>query len=150
MKKFIAVMVIALFFYGCPLIKGDKNNEEKTEKYSQIEIILSDFSKKITAYYDRKNQSIPANFDEKEFIRILGETYPDQSRVTLIQKNYTIKARPVNNGYSVVLCDLATNNKLIEDIADPRCSLSKVEIRLWDKDGFYPCNFEENWLRYCK
>src|SRR4030042_4614208 len=146
MRKFITVMVMALFLYGCHLIKGNTHSEKRAEEYSQVEIILSDFSKKVTSYYDRKNQSIPANFDEKEFIRILGETYPDQSRVTLIQKNYTIKARPVNNGYSVVLCDLATNNKLIEDIADPRCSLSKVEIRLWDKDGFYPCNFEENWL----
>jgi hypothetical protein len=150
MKNIITVIIIALFFYGCPLIKGDKNNDEKAEKYSQVEIILSDFSKKITSYYDRKNQSIPANFDEKEFIRILEENYPNQGKVTLIKKNYKIKARSVNNGYSVVLCDPDTNNKLMEDIADPRCSLSRVEIRFWDKEGTYPCIFEENWLQYCK
>ena len=150
MKKFITIMVIALFFYGCPLSKGDKNNEEKSEKYSQVEIILSDFSKKITSYYEGRKQPIPNNFDYKEFIRILEKTYPDQGKVNLIKKNYKIKARSANNGYSVVLCDPDTNNKLMEDIADPRCSLSKVEIRFWDKEHVYPCIFEENWLQYCK
>jgi hypothetical protein len=61
MKKFIAVMVMALFLYGCPLIKGDTNSEKKAEEYSKVEIILSDLSKKITSYYDRKNQSIPGS-----------------------------------------------------------------------------------------
>lgn len=40
-------MVAFLFFYGCSYIYA--KDDEKAEKYSKIEIILSDFSKKITA-----------------------------------------------------------------------------------------------------
>jgi hypothetical protein len=149
MKKIVAVIVLSLSFYGCLFIKSDKD-EEKLKEYSQVEIIMSDFSKKITSYYERTKQPVPDNFNEQEFIRILEETYPDQGKVILIKENYIMKARSVNNGYSVVLCAPETNNKLMEDIADPRCSLSRVEIRFWDKEGVYPCRFEENWMQYCK
>ena len=124
-----------------------KDDEDKAKEYSKIEIILSDFSKKVTAYYDKQDMSIPKDFDEKQFIEVLEKVYPDQDRVELIKKDFKIKARTIDNNYSVVLCDPDTDNKLMEDLS---CHTTHVEIRFWNKEGTHPCIFEENWEACCK
>ena len=147
MKKSFTILFAFLFFCGCSYLKIYANDEEeKVREYSKIEILLSDFSKKITAYYEKQNQTIPKNFDEKQFIEILKKIYPDQAKVELINK-FKIKVRSINKDYSVVLCNTDTGNKLMEDLS---CNLTHVEIRLWDKKDIYVCTFEENWEPYCK
>ncbi len=148
MRKLSVLFVAFLFFYGCSF--GSiyaKEDEDKEKEYSKIEIILSDFSKKIIAHYERQNMPIPKDFNEKQFIEVLEKVYPDQTKVELIKKNFKIKAHSIDNNYSVILCDPDTGNKLMEDLS---CTLNKVDIRLWDKEGFQPCNFEENWQVCCK
>jgi hypothetical protein len=146
LKKLSVLLVAFLFFYGCSYIYV-KDDEEKTQEYSKLEIILSDFSKKIIAYYERQNIPIPKDFNEKQFIEVLEEVYPDQTKVELIKKDFKIRARSLDNNYSVVLCDPDTGSKLMEDLS---CHTTHVEIRFWDKEGAYPCTFEENWEAYCK
>ena len=146
MKKLSALLVAFLFFYGCSYIYV-KDDEEKAQKYSKLEIILSDFSKKIIAYYERQNIPIPKDFNEKQFIEVLEEVYPDKTKVELIKKDFKVKAHSIDNNYSVVLCDPDTGSKLMEDLS---CHTTHVEIRFWDKEGIYPCIFEENWQMYCK
>ena len=146
MRKSVVILVAVILFSGCfPLYV--KDNEDTERKYSKIEIILSDFSKKITAYYAKNNVLIPKDFDEKQFIEVLEKVYPDQNKVELIKKNFKIKAHSIDNNYSVVLCDPDTGNKLMEDLS---CHITHVEIRFWDKKGTYHCTFEENWGVYCK
>lgn len=145
MRKISVLLVVFLLFTGCFFYA--KNDEGKVREYSKIEIILSDFSKKITAYYERQNVSIPKDFDERQFIEVLERVYPDQSKVELIKKGFRIKAKTVNNYYSVVLCAPDTGGKLMEDLS---CTLTKVDIRFWDKEGTHPCIFEENSELYCK
>lgn len=133
---------------GCSIVGlKTSSDEEKIKEYSSIEILLSDFSKKITAYYEKQGLIIPKDFDEKQFIEVLKKTYPDQSKIELIQNNYKIKARPIGNEYSVMLCESSSDKKLMEDLS---CNLTYVEIRYWDKKDIYPCAFEENWERLCK
>ena len=146
MRKISVLLVIFLLFAGCSYIYV-KNDEGKVREYSKIEIILSDFSKKITAYYEKQSISIPKDFDEKQFIEVLEKAYPNQSKVELIKKDFKIKAHSIDNNYSVVLCDPDTGSKLMEDLS---CHTTHVEIRFWDKEGNYPCIFEENWEIYCK
>lgn len=148
MRKISIVLLIFIVFYGCSF--GNiyaKDDEDKAKEYSKIEILLSDFSKKITAHYAKQNLFIPKDFDEKQFIEVLEKTYPDQSKVELIKKNFKIKAHSVDNIYSVILCNPDTDNKLMEDLS---CTLNKVDIRFWDKEGTHPCIFEENSELYCK
>lgn len=148
LRKISVLFITFLFFYGCSF--GSvyaKDDEDKAREYSKIEIMLSDFSKKITAYYAKQNISIPKDFDEKQFFEILQIVYPDQTKVELIKKNFKIKAYSKDNIYSVVLCDPDRENKLMEDLS---CTLNKVDLRFWDKDGAYSCTFEEDWERYCK
>lgn len=146
MKKLSVLLVAFLFFYGCSYIHV-KDDEDKAQEYSKIEIILSDFSKKIIAYYEKQNMPIPGDFDEKQFIEVLENAYPDQTKVELIKRDFKIKARSIDNDYSVVLCNLDTGDKLMEDLS---CTLNKVDIRFWDKEGTYPCTFEDNWEVLCK
>ena len=146
MRRLSVLLVAFLFFYGCSYIYA-KDAEDKAKEYSKIEIILSDFSKKITAYYERQNREIPKDFNEKQFIEVLEKVYPDQAKVELIKKDFKIKARSVDNIYSVILCNPDTDNKLMEDLS---CTLNKVDIRFWDKEGTHPCIFEENSELYCK
>ncbi len=146
MRKLIVLLIVFLFFLGCSHIYVE-DDEDEAREYSKIEIILSDFSKKITAHYAKHNMLIPKDFDEKQFIEVLKKVYPDQAKVELIKKDFKIKAHSIDNDYSVVLCSPDTGNKLLEDFS---CTLNKVDIRFWDKEGTYPCTFEENWEVYCK
>jgi uncharacterized protein YceK len=136
LRKIFILFTALLIIQGCSIIGlKTSSDEDKIREYSQTEILLSDFSKKITAYYEKKGLSVPIDFDEKQFIEVLKNTYPDQSKVELIQANYKIKARPIGNDYSVMLCDSSNDKKLMEDLS---CNLTHVEIRYWDKEGFYP------------
>lgn len=146
LKNIAALLVAFIFLFGCSYIYA-KDDEDKAKEYSKIEIILSDFSKKITAHYAKHNMSIPKDFDEKQFIEVLEKVYPDQTKVDLIKRDFKIKARSLDNIYSVILCNPDTDNKLLEDLS---CHTTHVEIRFWDKEGFQPCTFEENWKVHCK
>lgn len=146
MRKGCFALVVFLSF----MTQGNlyANEEAKDREYSKIEINLVDFSKKITAYYEKQNFPIPEDFDENKFFEVLKKTYPNQSKIELIQGNFKIKVRATgNNNYSVVLCDLDTDNKLMEDFS---CGIKNVEIRNWDKEGRFTCTFEENWEAYCR
>ncbi len=146
LKRLSVLLVTFLLLFGCSYIYT-KEDEDKAKEYSKIEIMLSDFSKKITAHYAKQNIPIPKDFDEKQFIEVLQKVYPDQAKVELIKKDFKIKAHSIDNNYSVVLCDLDTGSKLMEDLS---CHTTHVELRFWDKGGTYPCIFEENWEAYCK
>ncbi|MEW6419617.1 MAG: hypothetical protein AB1480_16135 [Nitrospirota bacterium] len=69
------------------------------------------------------------------------------SKVELVKKGFKIKAKAIDSNYSVVLCDSDTDSKLMEDLS---CTLNKIDIRFWDKEGTYRCTFEENWKIYCR
>ena len=148
MRKGCLALVVFFSLYGCSQFNLYVSEEDKDREYSKIEINLVDFSKKITAYYEKQELPIPRDFDENKFIEVLEKAYPSQSRVDQIKGKFKIKARATgNNNYSVVLCDLDTDNKLMEDFS---CDIKKVEIRNWDKEGRFTCSFEENWEAYCK
>jgi len=120
--------------------------EEKERKFSALEVTLSDMSKKITGYYGEQGQPIPPEFDEKVFITLLEKIYPDQEKVEEI-KEYRIMAKAAGLYYSVVLCDRGSGAKRMEDFS---CTLSKVDIRYWDKNGTVACEFEGDWRKYCE
>lgn len=137
MRKTIFIFLIFLSIYGC--------DPDRKKEFQPIETLLADFSKKITGYYGKQGQDIPPDFDEDKFIAILKEKYPDQEKVKIVEK-YVIKARAVGRFYSVMLCDVSSK-KIMEDLS---CDMAKVEIRLWDKDTAYPCEFEVKWESLCK
>ncbi|MGO9415096.1 MAG: hypothetical protein ACLP51_08155 [Syntrophobacteraceae bacterium] len=123
------------------------SSEEKAREYASTAVTLSDFSMKIVAYYESRNLSVPGNFDTQQFFVLLEKIYPDQSRVKAIQNNFKVSVRSLDKGYSVMLCDLKTNQKIMEDLS---CHLDRVEIRSWESPIVSPCVFENNWKSYCQ
>ena len=84
----------------------------------------------------------------KEHSLLFSKKYtPDREKVEKIKEEYRLKARAVSPGYSVVLCDRDSGNKLLEDFS---CTLSKVDIQYWDKDENVACDFEDDWRKYCE
>ncbi len=147
MRK-LAPFLLAFVLWGCSI--GSffaKADEEKIKQYSALEVTLSDMSKKITAYYGKQGKTVPPEFDENEFIGVLEKVYPDKEKVERIKEGYRLRARAVDNDYSVVLCDLESGNKLLEDFS---CTLNKVDIRYWEKDIAAACEFEPDWKKYCQ
>ena len=147
MKRF-AVIILVVTFFGCAHRGAIPSpNEEKVREYSATAISLSDFSMKTVAYYQSRNLPIPADFDAGQFFALLKEMYPDQSRVSSVQSNYKVSVRPLDGGYSAMLCDPQTNRKIMEDLS---CHLNRVEILSWESGVESPCVFESNWKPYCQ
>jgi len=133
---------------GCPHNGSFSiSNEERIRQYSSTAVTLSDFSMKIVAYYESQDLPVPENIDTQQFFALLKKIYPDQSRVKSIQDNYRVFVRSLDGGYSVMLCDPKTDQKIMEDLS---CHLDRVEIRSWESTVVSPCVFETNWKSYCE
>ena len=149
MKRFIVIItLLAVALFGCTRSCPTQiSNADKVKEYSATAVSLSDFSMTIKGYYESQNLSIPKDFDPKQFFDVLEKKYPDQSRVKHIKENYVVMARPLDGGYSVMLCDPQTNRKIMEDLS---CHISYVEIRTWETNAESQCVFESNWKPYCE
>jgi UDP-galactopyranose mutase len=146
--KRCAILLIFIVLLGCVHDNAlYKLSEEQIREYSSTAVSLSDFSMKIVAYYESQNLSIPKDFDTKQFFALLGKIYPDQSRVNFIQDHYKVSVRPLDGGYSVMLCDPKADRKIMEDLS---CHLDRVGIKSWEKSIDTPCVFESNWEQFCK
>ena len=146
MKRHIFVLLVVVIISGaCMTIKPSK--EDMDRQHSAAAIILSDFSYKITGYYQEQGLEIPKNFDVSQFFNVLEKKYPDQTNVKYVRRVYKVFVRPFEGGYSVMLCDPETNEKVMEDFS---CHLSRLEIRSWQSDSQAKCEFETNWKKYCE
>jgi hypothetical protein len=102
---------------------------------------------KIVGYYQSKSIPIPNDFNADKFFALLRDIYPDQTRVMSIKNNYRVSVRPLDRGYSVMLCDLRTNKKIMEDFS---CHVNRVELKSWESDVATVCVFENDWKPYCE
>ena len=144
MRKFFLLLAIFMSFYGCFHLDILGNNKE--DDYSNTEINLSQFSKKLTHYYASRNETIPKDFNEKIFFIILEDIYPDKDAVKSIKNTFKVKARSLGNYYSVMLCNPDNGRKLMEDFS---CSIKKVDVSYWNGKEVHSCEFEQDWQRYC-
>jgi len=147
MKHFVAVLLLFVLLGCAHNSTSSLSSEEKVREYSSTAVTLSDFSMKIVAHYQSQNLSVPEDFNTQQFFAILKKIYPDQSGVTFIQNNYQVSVRSLNGGYSVMLCDPKTNQKIMEDLS---CHVNRVEIRSWESTTSIQCAFENNWKQYCE
>ena len=147
MQRFILVLLVFVLV-GCAQTGSSlKSTEEQTREYSAAAVSLSDFSMKIIAHYQSRSLSVPNDFDANQFFVLLEKVYPDQARVNLIRSGYLVSVRPLDGGYSVMLCDPQTGRKIMEDLS---CHLDRVEIRSWETGAESPCLFESDWKPYCQ
>ena len=123
-KKACAALMMA-FLPLLIILQCNAANNDKAKYYGKVEMLMIDFSKKIKAHYRSQGLKIPHDFDEKQFIAVLKEVYPDQDKVKFIQENFNIKARAINGNYAVILCDRETQKKILEDLS---CHLQRVSL----------------------
>lgn len=146
MKRIAIFFIIGWLFFGCTGLKI-KPVVTQERYYSKIERMVVDFSKKIKAYYENQHKSIPKDFNGDTYIELLENIYPDKSKVEMVERSFKIKARAIDDNFSVMLCGPSTGSKVMEDLS---CYLDHVEIRCWDKKDHIPCKFDDNWETYCK
>jgi len=147
MRRFSLIFLV-IVFVGCTHnVVPSATNEEKIREYSATAVLLSDFSMKIVGHYHSQNLTIPKDFDTKQFFSLLEKIYPDQLSVKHVQNNYRVFVRPLDDGYSVMLCDPKTDRKIMEDFS---CHVNRVEIRLWENNVPAPCVCEGNWKQFCE
>lgn len=147
MRQF-AVILLLFVLSGCSQYRATVvPSEDMARQYSSTAVTLADFSKKIVAHYESLNLPVPTNFDTQQFFGLLEKIYPDQSRVKAVQNNYKVFVRSLDGGYSVMLCDPTTNQKIMEDLS---CHINRVEIRSWQNDKVDRCVFEKDWRSYCQ
>ena len=123
---FVLLLVVVIVSGACTTMKPSKDDMDK--QYSATATVLSDFSYKITGYYQEQRLDIPKDFDTSQFFDVLEKKYPDQTSVRYIRETYGTSARPIEAGYSVMLCNPKTGAKIMEDLS---CHLTRVEIRTW-------------------
>jgi hypothetical protein len=146
-KHFVVIFIMCLLL-GCSHNSAlTRYDEDRDREYSATAITLSDFSMKIISNYQVQNIPVPTNFETQQFFDLLKKIYPDQSKVSSIQSNYSVSVHSLDGGYSVMLCDLKTNHKIMEDLS---CHLDRVEILSWKSSIAGPCEFENNWKQYCE
>ncbi len=146
MKRNIFLLLVVVIFSGaCMTMKPSK--EDMDRQYSATATVLSDFSYKIVGYYQDQKLNTPNDFDTSQFFGVLEKKYPNQTDVQYIRNTYKVFVRPIEAGYSVMLCNPETNAKVMEDLS---CHLSRVEIRSWQSDLRTKCEFETNWKKYCE
>ena len=147
MKQLVAILLVFVLLGCAHNSTSSVFSAEKVREYSSTAFTLSDCSMKIVAYHELEDLSVPEDFDTQRFFALLKKIYPDQSRVNFIQNNYQVSVRSINGGYSVMLCDPKTNQKVMEDLS---CHLNRVEIRSWESTTSNPCVFESKWKPYCE
>jgi hypothetical protein len=146
MKRFV-ILFLAMSLAGCAHSGvSSKTTEEKDREYSAAAVTLSDLSMKIVAYYESKDVAVPGDFDVDKFFALLENIYPDKNRVKSIKNNYHVSVRPIDGGYSVMLCDPTTDRKIMEAFS---CHVNRVDVRSWQSDVATPCTFEDNWQSHC-
>ena len=147
MQRLMILLIAATLAACADTGTPTKPSGETTREYAATSVSLSDFSMKIIAYYQSENAAVPDDFDTGRFFALLERIYPDQSRVSSVKSSFKVAVRPLDGGYSVMLCDLNSDRKIMEDLS---CHLDRVEIRTWEGDKDVPCAFETNWKQYCQ
>ena len=143
-----AIILAALVFVACSTSAVvSKPTEEEARAYSAAAVTLSDFSMEIVAHYQSTRTSVPEDFDAGKFFAVLEDIYRDKARIRSIKDNYHVSVRPLDGGYSVMLCDPRTERKIMEDFS---CTLTKVDVMSWESDVPVPCVFENDWKKYCE
>jgi hypothetical protein len=155
MKASLMVSFALLAVPGCCLFRPcPAGEDDRVQRLSRIEVRLTDFSMAVTAYYGRRGEQVPADFDEAALFRVLGEAYPRQADVQEVKVGYRVRARATPGGfYDLVLCDKASGGKLMEDLS---CTMSAVDARPWseagappEKTGAPPCDFAADPASLC-
>ena len=128
-----------------PLIK-------KEQTYAPIEASLCHINQKVAGHF--VDSGIPDRFDEVQYRTAVEQVcLPNpycKPQAEGILDSFGIKARKIDDMFSVMLCDKDLKWKVMEDFS---CNNRLVEIQTWRLGDQIPCEFETDWQsvmqKYC-
>jgi hypothetical protein len=139
-RKISRVLILLMVVGACatePLIK-------KEQTYAPIEASLSHINQKVAGHF--VDSGIPDGFDAVRYKAAMEQVcFPNpycKTQAVGIFDSFGIKARKVDDMFTVMLCDKDLKWKLMEDFS---CNNRRVEIQTWKKSEGVPCQFELNW-----
>ncbi len=150
MLRTLALTCALGYLSGCCSFSHCLSPEQsRTARFAQLEEQVIAFSKKVNAYW-ADHGGMPGDFDERQFFDVLATLYPtgpDHKAVAGIKGKYRVRVHALpGESYALVLCDPASDAKILEDFS---CKTTKVEIRHWDSPDPHPCEFEPDPGRFC-
>lgn len=104
---------------------------------------LVQLNERVAGYMYGKD--IPDNFDAVQYREIVDKVCDSptcKQESDALFKDYDVKAKKVGSFFSVLLCDTATHDKVMEDYS---CNHMKVEVRSWESQKPQACNFAADW-----
>lgn len=150
--KIVMALSMLLALSSCACLPNNQavcNNN----KYGLVAARLSEFSSQIISYFQNRKQTVPSDFNGKQFVMILKQLPPDRVNrkdVDSIASRFKVEAHRIEGGFSVMLCE--DGRKIMEDFAGLdasgcRFSPNQVEVKAWNK--YVPCSFEMSRQQYC-
>ncbi len=126
---------------------------KKEETYAAIEESLTHINKKVAEHYI--GSGVPVGFDAVLFrIAVEQACFPNpycKAQAVSIFDSFGVKARKVDDIFTVMLCDKELKWKIMEDFS---CNNLQVEIQSWRFKDQIACEFEVDWQsildKYCE
>jgi hypothetical protein len=135
---FVLILLIALA--GC----ASDSLVKKEKMYAPIEASLCHINQKVAGHF--LESGVPNGFDTVQYRGAVEEVcFPNpycKSQAEGILGSFGIKARKVDDMFSVMLCDKDLKSKIMEDFS---CNNRRVEVQSWRVGDDIPCNFEIDW-----
>lgn len=141
--------VLLMIYSGCSSIKATTQNKRS---YAPVEASLCHINQKVVGHF--LVTGIPEAFNEEQY-KVAVEDVCFSTPACRIQAeeifdSFDVKARKVDDMFSVMLCDKDGYWKVMEDFS---CNNQRVEVQSWKMDDNVPCSFEGDWdgiiHKYC-
>ena len=139
--KRLLIIGLLVALVGCS--HTAKIGPEMAGTYAPVEASLTNINQKVASHFIR---GIPVTFDKDEYVATINEVCRSNpvclSEAKKIFESYGVKARKVDDMFSVMLCDEEMKWKVMEDFS---CNSLRVEVQSWKSNNEIPCEFEDNW-----
>ncbi|MBI5634970.1 MAG: hypothetical protein HZA15_15995 [Nitrospirae bacterium] len=144
-RNIVCALLLIILVASCapaPLIK-------KEETYAPIEASLAHINQKVAGHF--LDSGVPDGFDAVQYRAAIEQVcFPNpycKTQAVGIFDSFGIKARKVDDMFSVMLCDKDLKWKIMEDFS---CNNLRVEIQSWRIGENVPCEPESDWQRVIK
>jgi hypothetical protein len=135
-----------ILFAFCGYIYTTNSLGENGGNFAPVEASLAHINQKVASHY--LSSGVPDGFNEAQYKNVVKEVcYSNpscKSQAEVIFKDYGIRARKIDEMFSVMLCDKDMKWKVMEDFS---CNNMRVEVKSWKNQNKVPCDFENDWMR---
>lgn len=145
-KRNIRTIVFGIIILTALSVCASDPLTKKTETYAPIEASLYHINQKVAGYFLKTG--VPDGFDATQYKAAVEEVCFSnpycKPQAEGIFDSFGIKARKVDDMFTVMLCDKELKWKVMEDFS---CNNRRVEIQSWKVENKIPCDFEVDWQR---